>query len=110
MATTTTTPSTHASRTRTTKSHRVGHFVLAGGLAFAFAGTAVLADNVFRGDSPAHAPATAVVGPFNGLPNLRELGVNKPTTTFVVPGPYNGLPNLAELGVAAKTIAVGSGH
>jgi hypothetical protein len=98
MATTTTTK-THTSSTPTTKSHRVGHFMLAGGLAIALASTAVLADKVFRDDSPTNAHTVAVVGPFNGLPNVNELGMNTPTPAVVVPGPYNELPNLNDLGV-----------
>ena len=109
MATTTTTK-THTSRTPTTKSHRVGHFMLAGGLAIALASTAVLTDKAFRDDSPTNAHTIAVVGPFNGLPNLDDLGMNTPVTTFVVPGPYNGLPNLNDLGVTVPAGGTGAGR
>ena len=111
MATTTTTK-THTSRTPTTKSHRVGHFMLAGGLAIALASTAVIGDKVFRDDSPTNAHTTpVVVGPFNGLPNLNDLGMTPvPSPNIVVPGPYNSLPNLNDLGVTVPIVGTGVGH
>jgi hypothetical protein len=105
MATTTTT--TRTARPSVAKTRRVGRIVLAGGLVAAFASTAVLADRVLRDDGATDSPATVVVGPFNGLPDLNDLGVvTAPTTTIVVPAPFNGLPNLTQLGVALPTTSL----
>jgi hypothetical protein len=107
---TATTTTTHTARPAT-QAHRVRRIALAAGLAVAFAGTAALATNVLRDDTQHHTPAAFVPGPYNGLPNLAELGVNtNPTSATYVPGPYNGLPNLAELGVTVPTVPAGTGH
>ena len=109
MATTTTT--TRTARRPVAKTSRVGRIILAGGLVAAFASTAVLADRVLRDDGSIDSPATVIVGPFNGLPDLNELGVpNATAPTIVVPAPFNGLPNLTQLGVTLPTTTAASGR
>ena len=109
---------TTATKTNTTTmtrpaphTHRLRRIVVAAGLAAAFAGTAALATNVLR-DETQHRPTAVVVpAPYNGLPNLNDLGVTlAPLPTIVVVAPYNGLPNLAEVGVTFPTVPTGTGH
>jgi hypothetical protein len=107
--TTTTTTTTRTAQPSVAKTHRVGRIVLAGGLVAALASTAILADKVLRDDAATNAPAAVVVGPFNGLPNLNDLGL-VPATTIVVPAPFNGLPNLKELGVTVPSTTAVSGR
>jgi hypothetical protein len=112
MTTTATNTTTTTARSAVSHGRRVRRIVVAAGLTAAFAGTAALAISVLRDDAPDnHTPAVVVVAPYNGLPNVNDLGVNPaPTPTIVVPGPYNGLPNLNDLGVTVPTVAARTGR
>ena len=110
MTTTTNTTATAAAHSAT-RTLRLRRIAIAAGLTVAFAGTAALATNVLRDETQHHSTAVVVPGPYNGLPNLNDLGVTVvPSPTIVVPAPYNGLPNLNDLGVTVPTIAAGTGH
>jgi hypothetical protein len=111
MTTTATNTTTTATARPATHTHRVRRMAIAASLTVAFAGTAALATNVLRDETQHHSTAVVVPGPYNGLPNLNDLGVTPaPSPTIVVPGPYNGLPNLNDLGVTVPTDPTGTGH
>jgi hypothetical protein len=61
--------------------YRLRRIAIAAALTGAFAGTAALATNVLRDETQHHSPAVVVPGPYNGLPNLNDLGVTVPTVS-----------------------------
>jgi hypothetical protein len=79
MVTTTDTPTTRSG------SHHLRKALLGTGLAAVVAGTATLSVAVFRDDTSSHVPAVVVPAPYNGLPNLEELGVTYPSATVCRP-------------------------
>ena len=78
---TTTAPNTTTTATArlAPHTHRLRRIAIAAGLTVAFVGTAALATNVLRDEAQHHSPAVVVPGPYNGLPNLNDLGVTVPT-------------------------------
>ncbi|MEO8697346.1 MAG: hypothetical protein ABI658_27835 [Acidimicrobiales bacterium] len=111
MTTTATNTTTAATVRPAAHTHRLRRIAVAAGLTVAFAGTAALATNVLRDETQHHPPAVVVPGPYNGLPNLNDLGMTSgPSPTIVIPGFYNGLPNLSDFGVTVPTVGAGTGH
>jgi hypothetical protein len=111
MTTTATTTTTTVTARSALHTRRLRRIAVAAGLTVAFTGTAALATNVLRDATKDHTQTIVVPAPYNGLPNLRELGVNTaPAATIVVPAPYNALPNLRQLGVTIPTSDAAAGR